>query len=98
MPNEGQVTLSMESDVGGKPNSIKSVFQVAEVTRLLMSVSRTCDLGHRCIFEQNKAEVTAKDGTVLCTFERRGGVYVASMKLRAPEGVHRPACVISPVP
>ena len=91
VPNEGQVTLNLESDGAGKANLIKSVFQVAEITRPLMSVSKICDLGHRCIFDKDKAEVISKDGHVLCSFERKGGLYVASMKLKAPEGFHRPA-------
>ena len=91
VPNEGEVHLNMESEVGGASNLIKSIFQVAEITRPLMSVSRICDLGHRCLFDKDKAEVQTKDGKLLCTFERRGGLYVATMKLKAPEGFHRPA-------
>ena len=99
VPNEGQANLNMEAEVGGTTNLIKSVFQVAEITRPLMSVSRICDLGHRCLFDKDKAEVQTKDGKVLCTFERRGGLYVATMKLKAPtEGSHRPARVIPPTP
>ena len=91
VPSEGQVTLNLESDVAGKANLIKSVLQVTEITRPLMSVSKICDLGHRCIFDKDKAEVISKDGHVLCSFERKGGLYVTSMKLKAPEGFHRPA-------
>jgi hypothetical protein len=92
VPNEGEVTLNLAAD-GSKSsvNLIKSVFQVAEITRPLMSVSRICELGHRCVFDLDKAEVISKSGTVLCTFVRRGGLYVAQMKLKAPEGFHRPA-------
>ena len=93
VPNEGQVTLNLEANgMGNLPgNLIKSVFQVAEITRPLMSVSRVCELGHKCIFDQEKAEVVAKGGKVLCTFRREGGLYVAEMKLKAPEGFQRPA-------
>ena len=56
-----------------------------------MSVSRVCELGHKCVFDENKAEVLSKNGTVLCTFKRKGGLYVAEMKLKAPEGFQRPA-------
>ena len=94
VPNEGQVTLNLEASGGGKGgggNLIKSIFQVAEITRPLMSVSRVCELGHKCVFDDEKAEVIAKNGTVLCTFRRKGGLYVAEMKLKAPEGFHRPA-------
>ena len=69
---------------------LKSVFHVAEITRPLMSVSKICALGHRCIFDEEKAEVISKNGTVLCTFKKKGGLYVAEMTLKSPEGFQRP--------
>lgn len=94
VPDEGQVTLNLEAGGEGKSgggNLIKSIFQVAEITRPLMSVSRVCELGHKCVFDDEKAEVISKDGKVLCTFRRKGGLYVAEMKLKSPEGLQRPA-------
>ena len=92
VPNEGQATLNLEAEGGsGKHNFIKSIFQVAEITRPLMSVSKICELGHKCVFDENKADVIAKDGTVLCSFQRKGGLYVAQMRLKSPEGFQRPA-------
>ena len=93
MPHEGQAALNLEAEGDGKAsgNLIKSIFQVAGITRRLMSVSRICELGHKCIFNADKAEVIANDGTALCTFKREGGLYVAEMKLQAPEGFQRPA-------
>ena len=41
VPNEGQLVLNLESD-GDESRKIKSTFQVAEVTKPLMSVSRVC--------------------------------------------------------
>ena len=91
--NEGQVTLNLEANgFGDLPGIlIKSVFQVAEITRPLMSVSHICELGHKCVFDDEKAEVVAKNRKILCTFRREGGLYVAEMKLKAPEGFQRPA-------
>lgn len=91
VPNEGQLTLNLESDVDGKQRLIQSVFQVAEITRPLMSVSRITDLGLKCVFGKNKAEVINEKEEILCTFTRKGGLYTARMKLKAPEGFHRPA-------
>ena len=91
VPNEGQLKLNLESSVGEKFNKIQSVFQVAEITRPLMSVSRITDLGLKCLFDDKKAEAMNHKHEVLCTFERKGGLYVARMKLKAPEGCHRPA-------
>ena len=83
------MTLNLEATINSKPggNLIKSIFQVAEITWPLMSLSRVCELGHKCVFDEYKAEVIAKNGTVVCTFKRKGGLCVAEMKLKAPDGV-----------
>ena len=46
IPNEGQVRLNMQATPSSGPAlSVQSTFQVAEVNRPLMSVSRICDQG-----------------------------------------------------
>ena len=83
MPNKGQVRLRM----GSKNESgldMQSVFQVAEITRPLMSVSRICDQGMVCIFEANHARVENADGKVVAKFERDGGLYTSTMRLKRP--------------
>ena len=47
VPNEGQITLNLEHNQGltDGVNLTKSVFQVAEISRPLMSARRVCDLG-----------------------------------------------------
>ena len=87
VPNDGQVRLNMEC--AGIP--LQSVFQVASVTRPLMSVGRVCGQGLKCIFDQDKALVVGKDGEEVCRFERKGGLYVARLKLKSPELFPRPA-------
>ena len=70
--------------------SDQSVFQIAAVTRPLMSVGRICDQGHSITFNAAMAVVHAVDGTELCKFERQnGGLYVAKLKLRNPAGLGR---------
>ena len=91
VPSEGQLKLNLEAMVGEQSNKIQSIFQVAEITRPLMSVSRISDLGLKCIFDDKKAEVVCAKGEVVCCVLRRGGLYVARMKSKAPEGFHRPA-------
>ena len=87
VPNEGQLVLNLEGDLGNGKRRIKSTFQVAEVTRPLMSVSRVCDQGMRCIFEDTHALVVdKKTGKEVSRFERVGGLYIARMKLKPPEG------------
>ena len=84
VPNKGQVKLRMKSnDENGFLMS--SVFQVAEITRPLMSVSRICDQGMACIFEKDHARVVDKGGKTVARFERDGGLYTCTMKLRRPE-------------
>lgn len=88
--NEGEVVLNMTSDVGGDARLLQSCFQVASVTRPLMSVSRVCDQGLRCIFDDERAIVTdKKTGKEIAVFERRGGLYISKMKLKAPTGFAR---------
>jgi hypothetical protein len=81
VPNEGEINLNMECE--GVP--LQSTFQVAEITRPLMSVGRVCDQGLTCTFDKEKAVITDKDKAVLCTFARAGGLYVARLKLKSPE-------------
>ena len=89
--NEGEVLLNMTSEVGGKARNFQSCFQVANVTRPLMSVSKVCDQGLRCIFEDERATIVdKKTGKEIATFERRGGLYIAKMKLKAPAGFTLP--------
>ena len=82
VPNMGQVSINM--DHHGTP--LKSTFQVAAITRPLMSVGKICDQGLKCLFEREKATVLSQDGVQVCEFERRGGLYVATLTLNAPEG------------
>ena len=64
---------------------------MADLTRPLMSVSQFCEHGNRCIFEKDHAIVIDADGDTLCRFENRGGLYVATMKLKAPSPFGRQA-------
>ena len=100
--NEGQVLLQMSTTSTGRDSNLCSVFQVAEITRPLMSVSRICDHGLECLFTKKNAKILSPDGAVLAVFEREGGLYTATMKLKAPKhpengrvaadpsGFHRP--------
>ena len=88
IPNLGQKSLNL-CDHGG--NNVKSIFQIAAVTRPLMSVGRICDEGHEVTFNATVAVVKDKGGSEICRFERQpGGLYVAKMKLKNPMGFVRP--------
>ena len=86
IPNLGESMLNLSD----QDRDLQSVFQIAAVTRPLMSVGRICDQGHSITFNSIMALVHAADGTELCKFERQnGGLYVAKLKLRNPAGFGR---------
>ena len=81
----------MTSGVGGDARNVQGCFQVANVTCPLMSVSKVCDQGLRCIFGDERATIVDKTtGKEIATSERRGGLYIAKMKLKAPTGFTQP--------
>ena len=87
--NQGQVKLRMKSkDDDGVLMS--SVFQVAEITRPLMSVSRMCDQDMICIFENTHARLVDSNGTTVNRFARDSGLYTCTMGIRRPEARNDP--------
>ena len=89
-PNEGQPLLIMESSTSSGLMKVLSCFQVAEVTRQLLSVSRVCNQGLTCTSNENEALVLDKTGNTLVTFHRSGGLYISRMKPKPPEGLGGP--------
>ena len=84
--NLGQKSLNRSDD----GNGLWSVFQIAAVTRPLMSVGKICDEGHNITFDAIQAVIRDKSGAELCEFHRPlGGLYVAKMNLRNSAGVAR---------
>ena len=79
--NEGQALLHLLGDGGA---GLRSVFQVAEVTRPLWSVGKICDQGFDAHFTAKKATIS-KDGKEVLTFERRSGLYLGMIRLRNPK-------------
>ena len=80
--NQGESQLHM-LEPGGK--TIKSVFQVADVTRALYSVSKICDDGCEVYFTATEAVVT-KNGKVVTRFAREGGLYCVEMQIKDEPG------------
>ena len=93
LPNEGQVHLNLEVPLGdGGTGPVQSTFQVADgMCRPLMSVGKVCDSGYSCLFTQTGASVLDQTNTEVCRFVRKGGLYVADMKLKKPEPFTRQA-------
>ena len=85
LPNEGEVHLNLEAPDGrGGGQAMRSTFQSARVTRPLMSVSQICDHGFTCVFGKDRATVLDDKNQPRFVCERRGGLYMAPMKLKAP--------------
>ena len=81
--NDGQAILSLQSD--GALNTVSSTFQIAKVSRPLMSVGRLCDAGLDVIFKKDRADVIGPECAVVLSFERAaGGLYIAKLKLKRP--------------
>ena len=89
IPNLGQKHLNPADNVVG--SDVQSIFQIVAVTRPLMSVGRICDEGHNITFDNICAVVRDKEGQEFCRFHREpsGGLYVAKLKLKSPDGFGR---------
>ena len=82
--NDGQSLLSLQG-AGDKEHTMSTTFQVAKVSRPLMSVGRLCDKGFDVLFKKDRADVLVPDNTVILSFERQqGGLYVAKLRLKRP--------------
>ena len=90
LPNKGQVKLNLRADNGKKGRDLKMTFQMAKVTKPLLSVSKICDAGFTVVFSSEMAVVEDKRGKEVCRFMRRKGLYVATMQLRNPKFKAKP--------
>ena len=77
--------LKLKADNGRKGRDLGMMFQVAKVTKPLLSVSKICDAVFSVRFTSEMAVVEDKKGKEVCRFIRRKGLYVASMRLRNPK-------------
>ena len=81
--NKGVMTLNLKTTEG---HPIQSKFQVCEVSRPLWSVGKICDAGCTVSFDSKGATVKhTATGKNICLFERRRGLYVASLPLSRPK-------------
>ena len=84
IPNQGQKTLSLEPE-DDESKSLQSCYQIAKVTRPLMSVGKICDGGMKLEFTDKTATIKAPDGRAVCVFTRKpGGLYICKMRLNQP--------------
>ena len=78
---QGQVNAQFAT---GSGEAFTSCFQVAAVTRPLWSVGRICDKGYKANFDDKEAKNVDKQGVTVCLFQRVGGLYLGTMRLRNP--------------
>ena len=80
----GQKALDLSDD----GQNLFSVFQIAAVTRPLMTVGKICEEEHHITFDAVQAIVRDRGGTELCKLHGTpGGLYIAKMKLRNHVGL-----------
>ena len=86
MDNEGQILLEMLAPLeGDKFNEVDVTWQVTDVCRPLLSVSKVCDKGgHTVTFDAKRAVVRDSKGRIVCIFLRKGNLYIGRMKIRNP--------------
>ena len=84
--------IHMESPVGeGVSVPVRTNFQVAGVNRPLMSVAKVCAQGHTCVFSKDGAKVLNDKQQMIAEFKEKNGLYVSTMRLKAPAPFTRPA-------
>ena len=86
LANQGEKKLNLEAPKGdGAVNMVTSKFQIANVTRPLMSVGHICDQGLHVNFTAVFAIVCDKDNKEVCRFTRSdNGLYICKMSLKKP--------------
>ena len=69
MPNEGQFVLNLDADTGQElPRALACTFQVADLTKPLMSVSQLCEQGFQCVIKDIHDLVVDSLGETVCRF------------------------------
>ena len=86
MDNEGQILLEMLAPLEGEDfNPVDVTWQVTDVCRPLLSVSKVCDKAkHTVTFDDKRAVVRDSRGRIVCIFLRRGNLYIGRMKIKNP--------------
>ena len=84
LANMGEWNLNLEAPHENGTSSVQSIFQVARVTRPLMSVGHICDQCLHVIFDKSHAIVRDDKNVEVCRFSLgESGLYTANMKLKA---------------
>ena len=85
LANEGESDILMIAP-GGIGCEISTTIQIAKITRPLLSVSQMTRSGNvQVLFKQDEALVKDDQGRLLAVFKKKGGLYVANMKVKNPK-------------
>ena len=85
MADEGQIVLEMLAPLEEGRNAVDVTWQVADVCRPLLSVSKICDKARDTVtFDAKRAVVRDATGRIVCVFQRNGNLYIGRMKVRNP--------------
>jgi hypothetical protein len=86
MANEGQMVLEMLAPLeDGQHGEVDVCWQVAEVCRPLLSVSKICDKAqHTVTFDAKRAVVRDAKGRIVCISMRKGNLCIGRMKVKHP--------------
>ena len=83
--NEGQVQALMDPPGGQADTSLQVCFQIAKVTRPLLSVTKMIEGGDMHVLcKKDEALVLDIHNRVVARFARKGGLYVALMRVKNP--------------
>ena len=84
IPNLEKKELNLEPE-DDESTMLKSRFQIARVTRPLISVGKICDGGMKVEFTDKTATIKTPEGKTVCVFTRKpGGLYICKMRLKQP--------------
>ena len=82
--NEGEVHIAMVAP-GGIECELEATVQITKITRPLLSVTQMTKNGDiTVVCKRDEAVILSADHQVLAVFKRKGGLYVADMKVRNP--------------
>ena len=83
--NEGECKVLMVAP-GGIECEIDTTIQIAKITQHLLSVTQMIKNGDISVLcKKDEAQVLDAQNRVLAVFQRKGGLYVAKMKVRNPK-------------
>ena len=83
----------MPKDNGASRN-VNATFQVADITRPLLSVTKICEKGVlEVVCRQDAAYTLDKHKKIVAKFPRKNGLYISTMDVKNPKhpGFTRPA-------